>query len=149
MALSTTVSPVGDMKILTGRGRLNRYVSIKIIAATRSGGIGGQRENSELGVLRHITAAQEHVQSSHPGARHVLTLWDDFEIAGPNGTHDCLVHEVLGPSIVQVAKESGMKRLNASVARETARQIVLGLGWLRSLGVAHGGKLISLVTSDS
>lgn len=39
------------------------------------------------------------VHASAPGKAHVTHLLDTFSFSGPNGTHCCLVLELMGPSI--------------------------------------------------
>lgn len=73
--------------ILVFNTRDSRAVALKIIAA-RAGTI----EMENLLKLQKI-------EPGHPGHSHLPDLLDHFEHKGPNGTHSCLVFEVLGESI--------------------------------------------------
>jgi serine/threonine-protein kinase SRPK3 len=92
--------------------------------------------SSELDICRLLSAAS----SNHPGSKHVAQLLDDFQLTGPNGTHACLVFEVLGPNAKTAADHSADGRLPGDVAWEASRQILLGLDYLHQHGVGHGGE---------
>jgi Mg2+/Co2+ transporter CorC len=80
-----------------------------------------------------LSASAQHVNvevilreaPSSPGSRHIEQLLDDFHHTGPNGTHVCLVLEVLGPNIPTVIDD------------------ILLADFLRTLRVALHGKLLS------
>ena len=67
-------------------------------------------------------------------------MLDYFTLVGPNGTHDCLVLELLGPSVADVV-ESYYKddRLPARLAKSFANQALQGLDFLARHGIGHGG----------
>lgn len=71
-----------------------------------------------------------------------MMLKDYFTIDGPNGTHDCLAYEVLGPSIARVLADSAgadtTAYLTLSSARKVIYQILLGLDHMHSVGLVHG-----------
>ncbi|PSR79707.1 hypothetical protein BD289DRAFT_491750, partial [Coniella lustricola] len=52
------------------------------------------RENE---VLRAISS----LPSDHPGRFYVNQMLDQFTLTGPNGTHNCLVLELLGPNVAE------------------------------------------------
>jgi serine/threonine protein kinase len=62
-------------------------VAIKFISA--------DARSNEVGILERLQA----VPSQHPARRHLPRLLNHFEHKGPNGTHYCLVLEVLGESV--------------------------------------------------
>ncbi|KAF7324783.1 Protein kinase [Mycena kentingensis (nom. inval.)] len=64
------------------------FASVKIIAASR--------RFTELPVLKHLEATYS---ATEEGSKHVVRMLDHFEHEGPNGTHQCIVQEVLGPSL--------------------------------------------------
>jgi serine/threonine-protein kinase SRPK3 len=97
-----------------------------------------------------LSASAQHVNvevilreaPSSPGSRHIEQLLDDFHHTGPNGTHVCLVLEVLGPNIPTVIEERySAGRLPADIACSVAWQVALTIGFLHKNNVAHGGKL--------
>lgn len=64
-------------------------------------------------------------------------------MVGPNGTHDCLVLELVGPSVADVvASHYRDDRLPAKLAKVFANQALQGLDFLASHDIGHGGKLI-------
>lgn len=67
-----------------------------------------------------------------------MPLLDHFTVVGPNGTHDCLVLELLGPSVSEVAERFG--RLPPDIAKSTAYQALLGIDFLSRQKIAHGGE---------
>jgi serine/threonine-protein kinase SRPK3 len=71
-----------------------------------------------------------------------MTMQDSFQISGPNGTHDCLVLELLGPIVADILDtHSGMGRLPGTLAKTIAKQALLGLCFLHEQGIAHAGIL--------
>ena len=112
-------------------GRENQYVAIKVSVSEVT-------HRRELGVLQAISA----LPRSHHGWSRVSQLLDHFTLAGPDGTHDCLVLELLGPSVVDVVEAyCKYDRLPAELARSFAHQAMQGLDFLASHGIAHGGEL--------
>ena len=110
--------------------RLCRHVALKItVSETWQDG----REVQILGRLSHGSAG-------HPGKRNIMQMLDHFEHTGPNGTHQCLVLELLGPSIVAKAESYASNRLPGSLAWVASKQTVQALAYIHSRGVAHGGQ---------
>lgn len=67
-----------------------QLASLKIIASKVSKSV------SEAAILQHIENSKE--SSTHHGRQFVVKLLDAFQIDGTNGTHQCIVTELLGPS---------------------------------------------------
>ena len=107
-----------------------RYVSLKVIAARCS------ERSLEAKVLNHIHRNDCH----HPDRRFVSSLLDEFSVTGPNGTHRCLVGEVLGPSVLDVKESHECELLPLGIARRVTVQLAMGLAAIHSCGVVHGGK---------
>ena len=87
--------------------------------------------------MRTIAAAQ----SNRPGYQHLMTMTDSFQISGPNGTHECLVLELLGPSVAGYLDARSMERLPGTLAKTIAKQALLGLCFLHERRIAHAGTL--------
>ena len=95
------------------------------------------------------TVQPGHVE--HPGRAHLVNLLDTFVIKGPNGDHRCLVLELMGPNLPDMlfsnpkydlpwaANELRKYRFPHSMAKEVARQALLGLAYLHGRGINHGG----------
>jgi serine/threonine-protein kinase SRPK3 len=64
-------------------------------------------------------------------------MQDHFQIKGPNGTHECLVLEMLGPSVADLL--DSIERLPGALAKSIAKQTLLGLRFLHEQKIAHAG----------
>ena len=97
---------------------------------------------TELQMLHHIAnvAAAE-------GARHITQLLDEFEHHGPNGTHKCLVFELMGPNMNAMVermpqfriRKPGIKiRYPPRMAKSILKQTLQALAFLHGNSIAHG-----------
>ncbi|KAJ5168516.1 protein kinase [Penicillium canariense] len=68
--------------------REEAYVAIKISVAESE----HDRDSRELQTMKELA-------SHHPRPKHTVHMLDDFDLKGPNGSHKCLVYELLGPNI--------------------------------------------------
>ncbi|TGJ82074.1 hypothetical protein E0Z10_g6685 [Xylaria hypoxylon] len=110
---------------------LGKSVAVKISVSDKD-----NKNNHETEILKSISAVSDN---HHPGQIHLLQLFDNFHFDGPNGRHECFVSELLGPNIRDTVKDVYCnKRLPASLAKSTARQVLLGLDCLKQHRVAHG-----------
>ena len=79
--------------------------------------------------------------SSHPGCKHIVRLLDEFSHDGPNGTHTCLVFELLGPNVATVTEESFADgRLPGVLARRVCKETLLAVDFLHQQSIGHGGE---------
>lgn len=109
-----------------------QYVAIKV-------SVSDMRQTHKLEILRAISALPRH----HPGWSHLNHILDHFTVVGPNGTHNCFVLELVGPSVTEaVASHCWDWRLPAKLAKVFASQALQGLDLLASHGIGHGGELI-------
>ncbi|KAI0038516.1 kinase-like protein, partial [Auriscalpium vulgare] len=108
--------------------QMKRYVAIKILSARST------RATPELAILSKVANSSEE----HPGRMHVTVMLDSFSHTGPNGTHDCFVFEVLGPTVLQLSGRDTDSCLPLMPIREISRQLFSGLDYLHSVcGVVH------------
>lgn len=107
-----------------------RYVSLKVITSAASG-------SSSEAKIRHCL---REGNPEHPGRNFVLSSLDDFWIDGPNGRHQCLVSEVVGSTIIEVREATKYGVLPLKIARGIATPLALGLAYIHSCGVLHGGQ---------
>lgn len=111
-------------------GTTQTYASLKIIAAGRS------ESAIELAVLQHLEAT---FNADEEGSTHVIRMFDHFVHDGPNGRHQCVVGEVLGPSLSsRIEPFWDSEILPGDIARRLIGQIALGVQYLHKRGVAHG-----------
>lgn len=106
-----------------------RYVSLKVITAAAS------ESSSEAKIWHHLYQGNP----DHPGRNFVLSLLHDFWIDGPNGRHQCLVSEVAGSTIVEAKQADKNEMLPLEIARAITPQLALGLDYIHSQGILHGG----------
>lgn len=108
----------------------NRYVSLKILKAKKS----------DSGTEARIGALLREGNQSHPGRSYVLSLLDEFYFDGPNGRHQCLVSDVTGPSVKEVKEATEHEMLSVETAQNITAQLAVGLAFIHSCGIVHGGK---------
>ncbi|KZF25835.1 kinase-like protein [Xylona heveae TC161] len=107
----------------------DRYVALKIMVSDP------EKCSQESKVMEAINATG----SGHPGFQHLLSMMNHFHLNGPNGTHNCLVLELLGPSVAElVERRYSDERLPGALAKSIARQALLGLDCLHEHKIAHG-----------
>lgn len=69
---------------------------------------------------------------------------DAFRHVGPNNTHNCLVTELLGPTLALESETlDGLgKRLQPEMVLRCARQVLEGLAFAHGAGYVHGGEKV-------
>lgn len=71
-----------------------------------------------------------------------MTVHDIFQVDGPNGAHDCVVSEILGPNPADAGStDEGVNRYPAKIMKSIVKEILLSLCVLHEQGMVHGGKL--------
>lgn len=91
--------------------------------------------------MRELQTMKE-LASYHP---HTVQLLDNFDLKGPNGSHKCLVYELLGPNVpdtIDTRFPDG--RLPGKLAKVIAKQCLIGLDGLHQRTIGHGGKSLFL-----
>ncbi|KAL8713673.1 MAG: hypothetical protein Q9220_002199 [cf. Caloplaca sp. 1 TL-2023] len=76
--------------------------------------------------------------AKNPGKAHVVQLQDNFRHHGPNGTHECLVLELLGPNVPSEVECYQDYRLPASIAWEACKQTAQALDYVHANDIVHG-----------
>ncbi|KAH7906553.1 kinase-like protein [Hygrophoropsis aurantiaca] len=75
---------------------------------------------------------------THAGRSHVISFLDHFRHKGPNGTHVCMVFEVLGENLLGLIKRHQNKGVPMPLVKQIAKQVLLGLDYMhRCCGVIH------------
>ena len=116
--------------------RLDRYSALKILTVEASAM--NAKDLDEEGILQRILKSRKEVH--HPGAAHVLSLFDSFRFNGPLGEHLCLVTEVLSFDLNFFRKAQPDSRVSIPIVKRIVRQILLGLEFLHTqCGIVHTG----------
>ncbi|CCM03025.1 uncharacterized protein FIBRA_05142 [Fibroporia radiculosa] len=129
--------------------KMNRHVALKVV---KSAPRYTETALDEIKLLQRLitsstppvqpTPEHPHPQASpsqtHPGRSHVISFLDHFRHKGPNGTHVCMVFEVLGENLLGLIKRYQGKGVPIHMTKQIAKQILLGLDYMhRCCGVIH------------
>lgn len=105
-----------------------RYVAVKV-------GIADSPPH-ETKILRAL--AQNHSSYKHPGRDAMPLPLDEFEISGPNGTHQCYT---MPPAQCNLKDASFCHLFPLEVTRALSYHLTLAIAYTHSQGYAHGGLL--------
>ena len=109
----------------------NRHVALKVVKSEKHY---TETALDEIKLLDRVASADP----KHDGYAHVVQLLDHFSHNGPNGTHVCMVFEVLGENLLAVIRRYRHRGIPASTVRQIAHQVLLGLDYLhRECGIIH------------
>ncbi|EDW51495.1 SRSF protein kinase 2 isoform X2 [Drosophila sechellia] len=72
----------------------------------------------------------EKLHDNHKYRSHVVGFYDYFEVAGPNGTHVCLVLEALGDNLLDLMERCTDKGLPICNIKQIAQQVLTGLHFM-------------------
>ncbi|KAL9074406.1 MAG: hypothetical protein Q9157_004409 [Trypethelium eluteriae] len=120
----------------------NRNVALKIETSETFS------TSRELEILQICSRSQ-----NEPGSEYISKLLDAFRHDGPNGSHHCLILDILGSNVPAVLDE---KFEGASLPREVAtaviKEVLCGLSYLHKQELAHGaaateGELLRILGS--
>ncbi|CAG8933178.1 unnamed protein product [Penicillium salamii] len=100
------------------------YVAVKVSVAE-------DNRHMESRITRQLT-------SCSPSPSHTVRLLDVFELNGPNGLHECVVYELLGPNIQDTIDTHFHGRLPGKLAKSIAKQSLIGLDHIHQHGIGHG-----------
>ncbi|KAJ7240862.1 kinase-like domain-containing protein [Mycena haematopus] len=116
--------------------KLQRHVALKIV---KSAPRYTETAVDEIKLLqRLVTSSDPSTSVSHPGKSHVISFLDHFRHQGPNGTHVCMVFEVLGENLLGLIKRNQHKGVPIPLVKQIAKQVLLGLDYMhRCCGVIH------------
>jgi serine/threonine-protein kinase SRPK3 len=108
-----------------------KHVALKVV---RSAAHYTETAIDEIKLLNKIVQANPN----HPGRKHVVSLLDSFEHKGPNGTHVCMVFEVLGENLLGLIKRWNHRGIPMPIVKQITKQVLLGLDYLhRECGIIH------------
>jgi serine/threonine-protein kinase SRPK3 len=108
-----------------------KHVALKVV---RSAAHYTETAIDEIKLLNKIVQAKP----DHPGRKYVVSLLDSFEHKGPNGTHVCMVFEVLGENLLGLIKKWNHRGIPMPLVKQITKQVLLGLDYLhRECGIIH------------
>lgn len=102
------------------------YVALKMLQSKR---IAAMEETEVLDILAQDPSAWNHV-----GERRGL-----FVHEGPYGRHPCIVFEVLGATVRDLAKVRPQQALGTAQAKTVAKQLLSALRCCHGHGIIHTG----------
>ncbi|ODN80190.1 CMGC/SRPK protein kinase [Cryptococcus wingfieldii CBS 7118] len=101
----------------------NRHVALKVV---KSDGHYTETALDEIQLLQRVVNSSP----THAGRHHVVGLLDSFRHTGPNGSHVCMVFEVLGENLLGLIKRYQHRGVPQHIVKQIAKQVLLGLDYL-------------------
>ena len=125
-----------DTRDYTDVCRRKIWVSIKILTADDT------ISSRELRIIQSLAAK---CNEKGPGSAYIVRLLDHFLHLGPNGTHQCLVFELLGPTLDKIADQyfsyyDPECRLEPETVFRISGQLLKAIAFVHEAGYGHGGK---------
>nr|XP_018261296.1 CMGC/SRPK protein kinase [Kwoniella dejecticola CBS 10117]OBR83454.1 CMGC/SRPK protein kinase [Kwoniella dejecticola CBS 10117] len=100
-----------------------RHVALKVV---KSDGHYTETALDEIQLLQRVVNSSQ----THAGRCHVVGLVDNFRHTGPNGSHVCMVFEVLGENLLGLIKRYQHRGVPQHIVKQIAKQVLLGLDYL-------------------
>ncbi|XP_058053698.1 SRSF protein kinase 3 [Anopheles bellator] len=102
-----------------------RYVALKIVKSAQHF---SDTAKDEIHILKSILNADPE----DPKRDKVVQLLNDFRITGVNGTHICMVFEVLGHNLLKLIMKSNYRGIPLANVKSIIRQVLEGLDYLHT-----------------
>jgi serine/threonine-protein kinase SRPK3 len=98
-------------------------------------------ESSKQSVELHNFLSLARHRQGHPHSKYIVQLLDDFFHQGPNGTHQCLVFELLGPTVDAVVRKihEWEEVLEPDTILRMSEQLLQAINFMHEVGYVHGG----------
>ncbi|SAM84511.1 related to dis1-suppressing protein kinase dsk1 [Ustilago bromivora] len=111
--------------------KMKRHVALKVV---KSASHYTETALDEIKLLQRLVSANPN----HPGRRHCVSLLDHFRHKGPNGSHVCMVFEVLGENLLGLIKRYQHRGVPPHIVKQIAKQVLLGLDYMhQECGIIH------------
>jgi len=111
--------------------KMKRHVALKVV---KSAPHYTETALDEIKLLQRLVSANPN----HPGRRHCVSLLDHFRHKGPNGSHVCMVFEVLGENLLGLIKRYQHRGVPPHIVKQIAKQVLLGLDYMhQECGIIH------------
>jgi len=102
-----------------------RFVALKVV---KSANHYTETALDEIKLLRCVRTCDV----TDPHRDKTVQLLDDFKVSGVNGTHVCMVFEVLGPHLLKVIIKHNYKGIAVNKVKQIIRQTLAGLDYLHT-----------------
>merc|ERR1712018_594167 len=102
-----------------------KFVALKVV---KSASHYTETAVDEIKLLRCVRQSDE----KDPHRDKLVQLLDDFKVSGVNGTHVCMVFEVLGPHLLKVIIKHNYKGIATAKVKQIIKQTLEGLDYLHS-----------------
>ncbi|XP_035517473.1 SRSF protein kinase 1b isoform X1 [Morone saxatilis] len=102
-----------------------RFVAMKVVKSAEHY---TETALDEIKLLKSV----RNTDPSDPNREKVVQLLDDFKISGMNGTHVCMVFEVLGYHLLKWIIKSNYQGLPLPCVKSIIRQVLQGLDYLHT-----------------
>ncbi|XP_013109412.2 SRSF protein kinase 1 [Stomoxys calcitrans] len=102
-----------------------RYVAIKIVKSAQHF---AETARDEIKILKSVRDSDPN----NPRRQKTVQLLDDFKITGVNGTHICMVFEVLGDNLLKLIRKSNYRGIPIENVKTITRQVLEGLDYLHT-----------------
>lgn len=102
-----------------------RYVAIKIVKSAHHF---AETAKDEIKILKSVRDSEPN----NPRRQKTVQLLDDFKISGVNGTHICMVFEVLGDNLLKLIRKSNYRGIPIENVKTITRQVLEGLDYLHT-----------------
>ncbi|OZJ05250.1 hypothetical protein BZG36_02303 [Bifiguratus adelaidae] len=111
--------------------RDHRHVALKVV---KSASHYTETAIDEIKLLERVVTANPQAI----GRDYIVQLLDSFEHRGPNGTHICMVFEVLGENLLSLIKRYKHRGIPVRIVQQITKQVILGLDYMhRECGIIH------------
>ncbi|KAI7778264.1 hypothetical protein LA080_002451 [Diaporthe eres] len=107
-----------------------KYRALKVLSAEC---YGQGTDIFEREILRHLRNGSQ----TEAGYRYVCHLIDDFEHKGPNGTHVCLIFELMGETLASFGVWLANQRIPYELMRKWTLQLIYALDFAHGCNVIH------------
>uniref|UniRef100_A0A9J7YD11 non-specific serine/threonine protein kinase n=1 Tax=Cyprinus carpio carpio TaxID=630221 RepID=A0A9J7YD11_CYPCA len=102
-----------------------RFVAMKVVKSAEHY---TETALDEIKLLRSV----RNTDPDDPNREMVVQLLDDFKVSGVNGTHVCMVFEVLGHHLLKWIIKSNYQGLPLPCVKSIIRQVIQGLDYLHT-----------------
>ncbi|KAG0214953.1 serine/threonine protein kinase, CMGC group [Mortierella sp. GBA30] len=109
----------------------NRHVALKVV---KSAPHYTETALDEIKLLERVV----HANPDASGRKYVVELLDHFMHEGPNGSHVCMVFEVLGENLLSLIKRYRHRGIPMHLVQQIIYQVLMGLDYMhRECGIIH------------